>query len=311
MSCKKNKYDCDFTWGLLHPKLWPSWIGIGILFLIGFLPATAREFIARSLCGLVYKISSKQVKICKANLNACFPQKSSDEIELLVRENIEYFLMTLLAQAELMLCNKDKLQKSVSLSGQQHIKKARDEGKPIIFISPHVWGLEHAGLRLSAELPMMAMTKAHRNPLFQWLTVKIRSSHGGHVYKREAGLRAMISALKEDRSFFYLPDEDLGPEKSVLAPFFNTTKATLPVVGRLAKAGDAVVLPVCVGYSKESHRFEVKVMEECDLDPIKCKQSEAQCLNDMIERSIMAHPEQYMWCLKVLKTRPEGEARLY
>ncbi|WP_243637470.1 lauroyl-Kdo(2)-lipid IV(A) myristoyltransferase [Parashewanella curva] len=311
MSCKKSKLNCDFKAELLHPKHWLSWVGVAILFLIGLLPAKAREFIASRLTNFVYKLSKKQVKICKANLKACFPQKSDDDIETLVRNNIKYFLMTLLAQTELMTCNKKKLQSSVSLTGHQHIKKARDDGKPIIFVSPHVWGLEHAGLRLSTELPMMAMTKAHRNPVFQWLSVKIRSSHGGHVYKREAGIRAMISALKEDRSFFYLPDEDLGPEQSVLAPFFNTVKATLPVVGRLANAGNAVVLPVCVGYSKQNHRFEVEVMAACNLNSIKCKQSEAQCLNDMIERSIMAHPEQYMWCLKVLKTRPEGEASLY
>ncbi|MGL4516799.1 MAG: lauroyl-Kdo(2)-lipid IV(A) myristoyltransferase, partial [Shewanella sp.] len=31
----------------------------------------------------------------------------------------------------------------------------------------------------------------------------------------------------------------------------------------------------------------------------------------VVEQVILAYPEQYMWFLRVLKTRPEGEASIY
>lgn len=128
---------------------------------------------------------------------------------------------------------------------------------------------------------------------------------------REAGIRALLSELKNDNSFFYLPDEDLGPDKSVFAPFLGTVKATLPVVGRLAQAGNAQVLPVKIGYDQTSRRYELTVMPAISPDEMQGKENEAIALNKAVEQVIQAYPEQYMWFLKVLKTRPEGESPLY
>ena len=41
------------------------------------------------------------------------------------------------------------------------------------------------------------------------------------------------------------------------------------------------------------------------------KENEAIALNKAVEQVILAYPEQYMWFLKVLKTRPEGEESIY
>ena len=311
MSGKNNKFCCKFHLGLCHPKLWPSWLGIGVLFILGLLPAFVRQFLACASSKLVKKLANKQIRIARQNLTTCFPEKSSQEIETLLETNIEQFVMTLVAQTELLCSTEKMLRNRVRLTGLEHIHNARTQGKPIIFILPHVWGVEHAGLRLNLELPMVAMAKAHRNPLFNWFSIKIRSSRGGNVYKREAGIRALLGELKKGNSFFYLPDEDLGPKQSVFAPFFGTMKATIPVVSRLAKAGNAEVLPVKIGYDRDNHCFRLEVMASYDLTSVDCKYTEASALNKMVEDSIRAHPEQYMWFLKVLKSRPEGFEPIY
>ncbi|RYV01560.1 lauroyl-Kdo(2)-lipid IV(A) myristoyltransferase [Shewanella sp. OPT22] len=311
MSGKNKTFCCKFHYGLCHPKLWPTWVGISVLFLLGLLPAAIRQPIACAVSRLVKKLAKKQLRIAKQNLETCFPEKSAEEIDSLLATNIEQFVMTLVAQAELLCCSERTLRRRVKLSGVENIHKARAQGKPIMFILPHVWGVEHAGLRLNLELPMVAMAKAHRNPLFHWFSLKIRSSRGGNVYKREAGIRALLGELKKGNSFFYLPDEDLGPKQSVFAPFFGTMKATLPVVSRLAKAGNAEVLPVKIGYDRKEHCFKLCVMEAYDLSCVECKYTEAEALNKMVEDSIRAYPEQYMWFLKVLKSRPEGFKPVY
>ncbi|MCL1076832.1 lauroyl-Kdo(2)-lipid IV(A) myristoyltransferase [Parashewanella spongiae] len=311
MSGRTKKFCCKFHRGLLHPKLWLSWVGVFILFLFGLLPVKVRAPLACLFAKFVKMIAKRPLRIARANLAACFPEKSEHEIDELLKENVSHFVMTMLAQAELLCCSEKKLKQRVKLSGAEHIAKARMNGKPIIFILPHVWGVEYAGLRLNLELPMVAMAKAHRNELFNWFSIRLRSSRGGDVYKREAGIRTLVGELKKGNSFFYLPDEDLGSKKSVFAPFFATVKATLPVVGRLAHAGNAEVLPVAMGYNCESHQFELTVKEACCLNSVECKESEALVLNKMIEETIKEHPEQYMWFLKVLKTRPDGFKSVY
>ncbi|WP_428614627.1 lauroyl-Kdo(2)-lipid IV(A) myristoyltransferase, partial [Shewanella sp.] len=236
MSKKPKYFDRRFRAELLHPKYWLTWFAIGILVVFGLMPAWLRDPIARLLARLVKKIAKKPLKVARANLNACFPKMSEVEVNKLLDENIENFVMILLAQSELLLRSNAHLRRRVELEGFEHVQRARDAGQPVIFIMPHVWGIEYAGLRLNIELPMVSMAKAHRNKLFDWFNNRMRSSKGGNIYMREAGIRALLSELKNDNSFFYLPDEDLGPEKSVFAPFLGTVKATLPVVGRLASA---------------------------------------------------------------------------
>lgn len=306
MSTKTKYFDDRFDVALLHPRFWLSWVGIGVLVVFGLMPAKVRDPIAKFLAMFVYYFASKPIHIARVNLSLCFPDKSEKDIEILIKNNVRSFVMILLGQAEILLKKKSRLASRVKVNGYEHIQAVRDLGKPIVFIMPHVWAMEYAGLRLNLNLPIVTMAKAHRNALFNWFSNKLRISAGGRVYMRQAGIRALITELKQGNSFFYLPDEDHGMSKSVFVPFFNTTKATLPVVGRLAAAGNAAVMPVQIGYNEKTHIFELTVLPEILAEQMQGKENEARVLNIAVEQVINAYPEQYMWFLKILKTRPDG-----
>ena len=312
LSSDSKYFDRRFRLNLLHPKFWFSWLAIGLLLFFGLMPAAVRDPISRVLSKIVIKISKKPISVAKANLNACFPNKTENEINALIKFNIESFVLALLGQAELLVRSKKHIESRVNVNGLEHALVAKAQGKPVIFIMPHVWGIEYAGIRLHQELGnMVTMVKAHRNDLFNWFNNRMRSRNGGCVYMREAGIRTLLSELKRGNSFFYLPDEDLGPKKSVFAPFLGTVKATLPVVGRLAQAGNAVVLPIKIGYNSKHKQFDLTVLPPIEPELMQGKENEAAALNHAVEEVILAYPEQYMWFLKILKTRPEGEKSIY
>lgn len=311
MSRQPKHFDRRFQLALLHPKYWATWLVIGLLVIFGLMPAWLRDPIARLLATLVLPIAKKPIGIARANLKVCFPEKSLAEIESLICQNVRNFALVLLAQGELLVRSRAHLRRRVNLIGFEHVQAAQAAGQPVIFIMPHVWPIDYAGLRLNLELPMVTMAKAHKNNLFNWFSNRLRSSCGGYVYMREAGIRALLAELKRNNSFFYLPDEDLGPEQSVFAPFLGTVKATLPVVGRLAQAGNAQVLPVKIGYNQATRQFDLTVMAAVAPEEMVGKENEALALNKVVEQVILAYPEQYMWFLRVLKTRPEGESSIY
>ncbi len=311
MSRQPKYFDRSFKLNLLHPKYWGSWLMIGLLVIFGIMPPWLRDPIARLLAKCVAPMAKKPIRIARANLSACFPEKSPAEIERLIQDNVQNFVLVLMAQGELLVRSRANLRRRVNLMGFEHVSAARAVGQPVIFIMPHVWPIDYAGLRLNLELPMVTMAKAHKNELFNWFNNRVRSSGGGNVYMREAGIRALLAELKQNNSFFYLPDEDLGPEQSVFTPFLGTVKATLPVVGRLAQAGNAQVLPIKIGYNQQTRQFDLTVMPAIAPEDMQGKENEALALNKAVEQVILAYPEQYMWFLKLLKTRPEGEASIY
>ncbi|WP_394130018.1 lauroyl-Kdo(2)-lipid IV(A) myristoyltransferase [Shewanella maritima] len=304
-------FDRRFKKQLLHPKHWGTWLVVGLLFIFGLMPAWLRDPIARALSWIVLKIAKKPLHVAKVNISHCFPDKSSEQVEELLRDNVDNFVIALLSQAELAIRSNAHIKRRVQLHGFEHVQAAREAGQPIIFIMPHVWPIDYAGLRLNIEIPMVTMAKAHKNELFNWFSNRLRSSQGGRVYMREAGIRSLISELKQDNSFFYLPDEDLGREQSVFAPFLGTEKATLPVVGRLAQAGNAQVLPVSIGYDQAKQHFNLTVLPAVDPDSMKGKENEALALNKIVEQVILAYPEQYMWFLRLLRTRRNPDEDIY
>jgi len=94
--------------------------------------------------------------------------------------------------------------------------------------------------------------KAMRNPVIDWLIAKTRlrftSQHGGKLFTREQGLMPLVRGTRDGMVLIYLADEDLGREQSLFVDFFGVKKATFPVLGRLAKSFDAVVLACFICY---------------------------------------------------------------
>jgi lauroyl-KDO2-lipid IV(A) myristoyltransferase len=96
-----------------------------------------------------------------------------------------------------------------------------------------------------------------------------------------------------------------------MCSFFGTQKATLPSLGPLAKASRAKVVPIYGAYRRETGKLTIYVEPAMEDYPTGDPQQDAQRMNQEVEKLINHAPEQYMWTLMLLKTRPPGELRVY
>lgn len=302
----------EFCWSWLAPRYWLTWFGVGVLCLFAFFPVKFRDWLARALTPLVSRISKKPRRIFNANLEACFPEMTLAERQQLMHHNIEIFLQVILGQGELLIRSPKYLQRRFEVDGWEHVEAMQQQQQPVIFLTPHLWGLEYAACYfMCAGVDMMGMINEHKNPVFNWLTYLQRTRFGSLAYKRSAGIKAVIKGSKAGRNLFYLPDEDHGPENSQFTPFFATTKATLPVLSRIAKCSGAKVLPLTVAYEPTRGKFVMTIEAPLDCSGDHCKDSEALFLNQTMERLISRDLKQYMWILRILKTRPAGYSKIY
>ncbi|NRA54891.1 MAG: lauroyl-Kdo(2)-lipid IV(A) myristoyltransferase [Gammaproteobacteria bacterium] len=309
---EKHLFNPKFQWAWLAPKYWGAWLGIMLLFILAYIPPIIRDPMARSLTSLVLKVSKKQRRIVEINLTQCFPQMSSDERSALMRKTIEIFLQTVFAQGELLLRSPQYIMNRVEVDGWQHVEKIIKDGDKAIFICPHLWGLEFAPTYfMCKKVQMVAIINEHKNPLFNWLTAMQRNRFDSKIYVRQAGIKVLMKGSKAGLHMFYLPDEDYGPDKSEFAPFFGTTKATLPVVNRIARCSGAKAMSVGIAYDPPSRKYKLTIEAPLDCSQDQSKEEEALFLNQQVERIILRDLSQYIWILRVLKTRPPGESPLY
>jgi lauroyl/myristoyl acyltransferase len=97
----------------------------------------------------------------------------------------------------------------------------------------------------------------------------------------------------------------------VFAPFFSVPKSTIPVLGRMAKACNAVVLPCVSCYDPMIRKYRVKMQPAIEGFPGGDDALDSTAMNKAIESCVLECPSQYLWTFRYFQTRPEGEAPVY
>jgi KDO2-lipid IV(A) lauroyltransferase len=304
-----------FRPALLHPRHWGTWLGLALFFLFTLLPLPMIDAVGARLGRLAAKKNRKRFAIARTNLSLCFPDKSGVQIEAMVVEHFQAQLRSALHYFILLWRPESVVRKRIHCEGFDQLDHYRQQGRQVIVLISHCTGLDFAGVALSMDRPANGPYKEVRNPVIDWLIARLRlrfsARHGGHLFTREDGLRPLIRETRAGKVLLYLGDEDLGVESSVFVPFFGVTKATISVLGRLAKSCNAVVLPCIACYDIARRRYDVKLLPAIENFPEGDDVRDATAMNRAIENTIRQCPVQYLWTLRYFQTRPEGEAGVY
>lgn len=63
-------------------------------------------------------------------------------------------------------------------------------------------------------------------------------------------------------------------------------------------------------YNSETENYELDFYPALPF-PTDSEEQDARMMNECIEQYVTERPEQYMWILRLLKTRPEGQCNPY
>ena len=123
--------------------------------------------------------------------------------------------------------------------------------------------------------------------------------------------RQLVKSLTKNMAVLYTPDTDAGLKNSIFAPFFGIPTATVTATARFVKISDCPIIFFDY-WRQEGHRgYAVRFAPALDPYPTNDPLADATRINQLIEKSILAHPDQYLWQYKRFKTRPPGEPRFY
>ncbi len=304
-------YDTRFSISYLHPRYWGVWFAVLLLFLISLLPRLFQDGLARVLGDFFRKVNAKRRRIARINIALCFPELSERERSDFLVQYYRHHVRSLLAFGLIWWGSKAKLEKTIVINGQENIDRALNNKRGVIFLAAHSLGLEAAVSSVAMRYLSSGPFKPMKNKLVDWFVARGRSRHGGFLYSREAGLRPIIKDVRAGNVMFYLPDEDLGKERSIFAPFFGVEKATVPVLGKMAKVCKADVLPCMAEYDVKARRYVIHILPALKDFPTGDDHRDTVSMNVALEELVRLCPSQYFWMMKLFKTRPEGEAKIY
>lgn len=296
---------------LAHPRYWPTWVGVGLLRVAVLLPLPVLAGIGSLLGMLLYYLHPPRRRIVTINLARAFPDLDAHAQRRLARQHFRALGQGLFDAAIAWWASPPRLRRLMHFQGREHYDRALAQGRPIILLAPHFVALEVGGVFLSSERPVATMYKKPKNAAFHSLLRHTRVRFGGQIIERGEGLKPAIRALKAGRAFYYLPDQDLGREHSVFAPFFGVSTATVPALGRLAQLTGAVVIPCFTRQRAWGRGYDIIFEPPLADFPTGDALTDAARTNEAVEGGVALMPAQYFWVHKRFKTRPEGEADFY
>lgn len=282
-----------------------------VVWCINLLPYRYKLGVGKKLGLLLYWIPNARTDITRTNLSLCFPDMASQQKEALVKATIQNFGAGLIETAISWWDDLENIHAMTEIRGQAHMEAALAQGKGVILIGAHFSTLELSIAMLGKYYDYYAVYREQTNWLLNWFMKRGRSRSflGGIPH---SSMRAVLRQIKSGSIVWYSPDQDMGENHSVYAPFFGHIAATVNTTARLSML-TAAPLVMYVSYRKQDDSgYVVELLPAPANYPVEDAVANASMLNALIATGVNLAPAQYYWFHRRFKTQPGlAKAALY
>lgn len=283
--------------------------GIGLMRLMAHWPLPVVRGLGAALGWALYGLVLPRRRIVQTNLALCFPDLSVAARTALARQSFVYFAQTWLDRSWLWHGDEALLRQRLHLHGAL---QEFEGNAPTIVFSPHFYGLDAGATAINMHIDrdFTSIYARQTNRLLDnWIRAGRLRFGRVRLFRRSAGVKDNVTALRDGEVLYLLPDMDLGANNSIFVPFFGVSTATVPSIPRFARLGRAKVISVVPRLTATG--YDVEVMPAWPDFPSGDLEADTTLVNAHLERFIRTMPAQYYWVHKRFKTRPPGQPSVY
>lgn len=284
---------------LASPRWWPTWIGLGLLWMVAQTPWRFQRGLGRTLGLTLHALARERRRITAINLEICFPQWSKAERRRLLRRNFEELGISLFEMASAWWAPARRLRALGPLTGREHLDAALARGNGVIVLQGHFLATDLGGQRLGMEVPFTATYAEPKNPVMRHLTERLR----GRFIERQlhhSRVRDIVRELKSNRVIWHGPDQSPSRKTAVEGRFFGQPVLSSVSTAKLARASGAAVVPYLPVRGPDG-RYQFRLEAPLEEFPGEDMTAATQRVTEVIERHIREAPEQYLWAHKRFK----------
>ncbi|MDG1851501.1 MAG: lipid A biosynthesis acyltransferase, partial [Gammaproteobacteria bacterium] len=150
----------------LHIKFWPTWLGLGLLCIIVWMPFPVRLKTGEVLGLLTYWLGKERRYITEINIALCFPELNEQDKSQLVKNCFQENGIGLIETVTAWVRKKEDFKKHLTVTGLDKLQEAQARGQGILLIGGHYSTLDFGGFLLSMIHPFAATYRPNANPLF-------------------------------------------------------------------------------------------------------------------------------------------------
>ena len=300
-----------FTRSLLAPRLWPAWLGVGVMKLIAMLPWKMLMAIGRALGAVIERYPSPRREVAATNIALCFPELDAAAQNQLVDAHLRDIGMMLMEFALGWMGSDRAIARiPVRFEGLAHLEAAHAQGRGVLLVGGHFSHLELCARLVSQRIRIAGMYRRMDNPVFEWTVLRARLGYARAMFDKD-DIRGTVKYLRGGGTLWYAPDQDMRSKDNAFVPFFGVTAATITATHHLARMSHSAVIPFFHRRLPDNQGYALRLGAPLEGLPSENAEADTARVNLSIEQMVREAPEQYLWVHKRFKTRPEGSPPIY
>lgn len=198
----------------------------------------------------VYPFLGKKSAIVRTNLRTAFPEKSSDEINRLVRRSWSRVGRVLMEYPHLATILEDDTRLTIDI--REPIETYNNPSRPCVIVTAHQSNWELVCCAMARmEIPNASLYSPPTNPLLDRLLMAQRRALNCELLPRDQAARKLLQALKKGRTAAMVMDRRLN-EGAPIA-FFGHQKPSTLLPARLALKFGCDLVPVQIVRRENAH----------------------------------------------------------
>lgn len=281
---------------LLMPRYWPTWMGLGLAYVLSLLPFARQLALGRAMGRALRCLSGGFAAIARRNMQLCLPELRAAKRERLLEKHFESLGVAVMEVSLAWWSAPGKLGSMVRIEGIEHLHAALGRGQGALLLTAHFTPIELAGRLLASvcPVPLGFVRTPLRNEALAYVRQHVRGGCRAYAIAND-DIRCVVAALRRNECVCYAPDHARRQECAQMVPMFGIPAASNTLIARIAHTTGATVvpyffrrLPGTEGYLATFH----PALEGFPSEPIA---PDSECFNRMIEAQVRMAPEQYLW----------------
>lgn len=287
---------------------WLQYLAVRFLaFLSTVLPVEVSHGIACWFGDLSYWVLGKRRRVALKNITQALgdslPPERKKEIARAAFQSAALSMMELFTVEKI----KKEAASRFKLIGNEYLEEAFAKEQGVVLVISHLGSWEYLSfLPYFTKRPWSVVVKNIKNPYIDKAIDTMRRVMTVTPVSKDSSVRTIFQELRAGHGVAILVDQWAGDE-GLWVDFFDTKTSTTSIPARLSeKTGCALVSAYCLRTAPGHYEIHIEKPIARDMSLPGWEATITKDLNEVLERQIVGHPEQWLWGHRRWKEKPEN-----
>ena len=234
-------------------------------------------------------------RLVQSNILKAFPNLKNSEIEKITNEMWNNYGRILAEYVFIKDFRDSNLENNIKISGQEILKKIKENNEPVVFVSGHFNNFELMAMQIEkSEINVAAVYRPLNNKFLNFIMERIRKKYicKNQIKKGISGTKQLLSFFKKKTSIALMIDQRVS--QGIKSNFFNQEAFTTTIPAQFVKKFNCKVVPIYIERVTGTN-FKIIIQEPLIFSNDESIESITLKLNSQLEKLILKNPGQWIW----------------